>query len=335
MLLYQSDSGMRARKRTAGNYHARHPDFGGSSDHGFAILIEAVVGEIDADVAQVWQRRGTVGKAVWIDRHRERLCYLPVMNCSARIGRILLSLLLTASAPVAAESTAEFDDAVARLQFAFFTGDARSLEDVLALLGEFEVDANLAAAKSYQLAYGNWKLAELYSAPVDDKPRSNAKPSANKAAKACVQHARETIAKDPRIADVYAIEAVCDNFSTDSNGRGSAGCVRSKSMRTALTLGTDNPRVNFVKAVCSPDVEGDPGAVDRWRAVVAQFEAAPPSQPGKPDWGHAEALALLGESYLQRGEMVAARDVLERALVLAPDYRLAQKLLQTAANRPP
>jgi hypothetical protein len=32
--------------------------------------------------------------------------------------------------------------------------------------------------------------------------------------------------------------------------------------------------------------------------------------------------------------MVAARDVLERALVLAPDYRQAQKLLQTAANRP-
>jgi Tfp pilus assembly protein PilF len=42
----------------------------------------------------------------------------------------------------------------------------------------------------------------------------------------------------------------------------------------------------------------------------------------------------LGQSYLKRGEMVAARDVLERALVIAPDYRQAQKLLQTAANRP-
>ena len=75
-------------------------------------------------------------------------------------------------------------------------------------------------------------------------------------------------------------------------------------------------------------------ALERWRTVVAKFEAAPPSQPGKPDWGHAEALTLLGQSYLKRGEMVAARDVLERALVLAPDYRQAQKLLQTAANRP-
>ena len=43
---------------------------------------------------------------------------------------------------------------------------------------------------------------------------------------------------------------------------------------------------------------------------------------------------MLGESYLQRGDPVAARDALERALVLAPDYRQAHKLLQTAATRP-
>ncbi len=255
------------------------------------------------------------------------------MNCSARIRRLLLPLLLAAAAPVAAESTAEFDDAVARLQFAFYTADTRSLEEMLSLIEGFEVDATLAAAKSYQLAYGHWKLAQLYSEPLDERPRPNAKSLANKAAKACVQHARETIAKDPRIADVYAIEAACDDYSHSLSLR-VGGCVRSKSMRTALTLGAENPRVHFINALCAPEVEGDPGLVDRWRTVVAKFEAAPPSQPGKPDWGHAEALTQLGESYLQRGEMVAARDALERALVLAPDYRQAQKLLQTAANRP-
>jgi hypothetical protein len=258
------------------------------------------------------------------------------MNCSARIRRLLLPLLLVATVPATAESTAEFDDAVARLQFAYYTADTRSLEEMLALLDGFEVDASLVAAKSYQLAYGHWKLAQLYSQPPDERPRPNSKSSANKAAKACVLNAREAIAKDPRIADAYAIDAVCDNFSHGLIGGGVAGCARSKSMRTALTLGAENPRVQFVSAWCTPDAEGAPGAaaVERWRAVVATFEAAPPSQPGKPDWGHAEALTLLGESYLKRGEMVAARDVLERALVLAPDYRQAQKLLQTAASRP-
>ena len=256
------------------------------------------------------------------------------MNCSAWIRRLVLPLWLATSAPALAESTAEFDDAVARLQFAFYTADTRSLEEMLALISGFEVGAGLAAAKSYQLAYGHWKLAQLYGEPQDERARTNTRSSAGKAAKACVQHARETIAKDPRMAEIFAIEAACDDFSAGAPGGGSAACARSKSMRTALTLGAENPRVHFVNALCSPSTEGDPVAIDRWRAVVAKFEAAPPSQPGKPDWGHAEALTLLGESYLKRGEMVAARDVLERALVLAPDYREAQKVLQTAATRP-
>ena len=105
-------------------------------------------------------------------------------------------------------------------------------------------------------------------------------------------------------------------------------------MRTAAGLAPDNPRVKLVQAMCAPSTAVDPAAVDRWRAVVASFEAAPPSRPGKPDWGHVEALTMLGETYLQRGDTVAARDALERALVLAPDYRQAQQLLQAAATRP-
>lgn len=256
------------------------------------------------------------------------------MNCSARIRRLLLPLFLAVAAPASAESTADFDDAVARMQFAFYTGDTRSLEEMLTVIDGFEVDAALTAAKSYQLAYGNWKLAQLYADPQGERARPATKSGANKAAKACVQQARATIAKDARIAEIYAIEAACDNFSPEASNTGSSSCLRSKSMRTAMTLGAENPRVDFINALCSPAAEGDPAAVDRWRTVVAKFEAAPPSQPGKPDWGHAEALTMLGQSYLQRGEMVAARDVLERALVLAPDYRQAQKLLQAAANRP-
>lgn len=260
------------------------------------------------------------------------------MNCSAwawrtAIGPWVLPLLLVAGS-AAAESTAEFDDAVSRMQFAFYTGDTRALEEMLGVLTDFKAEGGLAVGKSYQLAYGNWKLAQLLGEPKDERARPATKSNAAKAAKLCVQNARDAIEKDPRMADIYAIEAVCDTFSPGPGKNGSAACARSKSMRTALTLGADNPRVQFIYALCSQDVEGDPASVDRWRRVVAKFEAAPPSQPGKPDWGHAEALTLLGETYLKRGEMVAARDVLERALVLAPDYRQAQKLLQMAASRP-
>lgn len=242
--------------------------------------------------------------------------------------------MLLAAASAAAETTAEFDDATARLQFAFYTADIRSLEEMLTTIERFKVDATLAAAQSYQLAYGHWKLAQLYGDPQDERPRPDAKSIANKAARQCVQHARAAIAKEPRMADTYAIEAACDGFIPGARSGGFPECARSKSMRTAMTLGAENPRVLFINALCAPNGEGDAAAVDRWRVVVERFEAAPPSQPGKPDWGHAEALALLGESYLKRGQVIAARDALERSLVVAPDYRQAQKLLQAAATRP-
>jgi tetratricopeptide (TPR) repeat protein len=60
--------------------------------------------------------------------------------------------------------------------------------------------------------------------------------------------------------------------------------------------------------------------------VTALFDALPPAEGDMPDWGHAEAFAWLGQSYLQLGDKVAARNALERALVLAPDFVWARSL---------
>lgn len=276
------------------------------------------------------------------------------MDCSATIGRVVMrtaaaqrlhticagALLCVAVSPAAwGETMAEIDDAAARIQYAFYTGDARAIEEVLTLVDGFEVESGLAAAKSYQLAYGNWKLAQLYIEPqTEGRSRAananQAKSLASKAAQTCAGHAKAAIAQDPRMSDVYAIEAICEGFSTSPRSGGLMPCARSKSLKTALTLEPDNPRVRLIEALCITGIAADPASLDRWRAVVASFEAAPPSRPGKPDWGHVEALTLLGESCLQRGDTVAARDALERALVLAPDYRQAQTLLQVAATRP-
>jgi tetratricopeptide (TPR) repeat protein len=248
---------------------------------------------------------------------------------------VLLAMASTVCIDAGAESTAEFDDAAARMQYAYYTSDPRALEEVLTLVAGFDTEVGYEAVKPYQLAYGNWKLAQLYGEPQEDRSKPSTRSAASKAAKNCVRSAQEAIAKDPRMAEVYAIEAACDGFAPGTPGGGSSSCARSKSLRTATTLAPDNPRVQLVGALCSSSAAGEvPATTELWRAVVETFETAPPSQPGRPDWGHAEALTLLGESYLQRGDMVAARDVLERALVLAPDFRHAQKLLQAAATRP-
>jgi tetratricopeptide (TPR) repeat protein len=260
------------------------------------------------------------------------LCYRSAMNCSATSVSLLLAALVAHEA--CAAGVAELDDAAARMQYAFYTSDSRGIETTLKELEEFQVEETLAAAKSYQLAYGNWKLSQLYLQPLADaRPRPSAKSLAAKAAQTCVRHARHAVEQDAALAEALAIEAACEGHSPNARS-GSAGCANSKPLRTAAGLAPDNPRVKLVQALCAPNTAADPAAVDRWRAVVASFEAAPPSRPGKPDWGHVEALTILGETYLQRGDPVAARDALERALVLAPDYRQAQQLLQAAATRP-
>jgi tetratricopeptide (TPR) repeat protein len=260
------------------------------------------------------------------------LCYRSDMNCSATTFRLLLAVLVAPGAY--AEGVAELDDAAAQMQYAFYTSDTQAIETALKGLAEFQVEDSLAASKAYQLAYGNWKLSQLYLQPLSDaRPRPNAKSLAAKAAQACARHARNAVEKDAGLAEALAIQAACEGHSATAR-TGSSGCAGSKPLRTAAGLAPSNPRVRLIQAICEQNTSADPVAADRWRSVVASFEAAPPSRPGKPDWGHVEALTMLGETYLQRGDSVAARDALERALVLAPDYRQAQQLLQAAALRP-
>ena len=144
------------------------------------------------------------------------------MNCSAWVGRLLLPVLLAGAVSATAGTPAEFNDLVARLQFSFYTGDRRALEELLAELDSFEVDAGLAATKSYQLAYGQWKLAQLLGEPQDERARTVTRSSSSKAAKSCVQHARDAIEKDSRMAEIYAIEAACDTYEPGSLQQGSA-----------------------------------------------------------------------------------------------------------------
>jgi Tetratricopeptide repeat len=338
---HQFDGGARAGNRAAGDHHPGHPGIRGATDHLRAIGVEAVVAEIDADVDERGQG---------VESARNAACAIVrTMNCSAtgtatvvRIarpptrGRACLGLLLGifAAHATSAETITELDDAGARMQYAFYTSDSRGIETVLKSLEEFQVEAGLAAVRSYQLAYGNWKLSQLYLQPMtDDRPRANAKSLAAKAAQACARHAKNAVSQDASMAEAFAMQAACEGHSASARA-GSTACTTSKPLRSATSLAPDNPRVKMIQALCASGAAADPAAIERWRTVVASFEAAPPSRPGKPDWGHVEALTMLGEAYLQRGDPVAARDALERALVLAPDYRQAQQLLQAAAARP-
>jgi Tfp pilus assembly protein PilF len=59
------------------------------------------------------------------------------------------------------------------------------------------------------------------------------------------------------------------------------------------------------------------------------FGTTLPGRSPNLNWGYAETCYLLGKVELERGNVLAARNALEQALLQAPDYRDAQQLLQS------
>ncbi len=237
---------------------------------------------------------------------------------------------------VQAVSSEELEDASARVEYAFYAADTHGLQDVLQMIERLELDDPLLSMRHYYAALGYWKLAQLHSEQAT-QGRKGARGLADRAGDACSEHATAAVLRDGRLFEAQALKAACSRFGLAARVgdlASAAGCSRHKSLRNAQAADPKNPRIRLIDAWCAADIgrAGSSAVLDKARAAVAAFEASPFSMPGVPNWGEPEALMLLGQVYLERGEALAARDSLERALVIAPDYRKAQELLRAVSR---
>lgn len=263
----------------------------------------------------------------------ERSKSKPATGCMAAaraLRRALGAWLICACvAPLAAvaQSAGELSDLAARLQFHFYAGDSRALRQDMQSLSQLPAEGPHALLRGYYLAYGQMSLYKTLAG--GDRGASR------KAAGECVQYADEALEQpQPRAGaaerarsdalkgELWAIKAVCLGGSV----LGSANKARER----AAELAPHSPRVLLLAAV--HDAEGAKSARelqtahDRLSSVAAAFQNAKPADPGYPDWGQAEAWAWLGHMQLRRGDRLGARESIERALVLAPDYQWAIRL---------
>jgi tetratricopeptide (TPR) repeat protein len=230
--------------------------------------------------------------------------------------------ILWPATPRAAESVAlDVDDVAVRMQFAYYTADTRALKAAIDQLTS-NADASTAdPSRSYYRAYGEWKLAEL---------TANDKRASAQAAKACETDAAAAADATFAIEESDALQGACISMQKSIDITGKAGRL----MERAMTLNAKNPRVLLISALytAEPRSTTSHGRCDRLQRAAQSYDAPSASSPGAPDWGHAEALARWGQCLSAAGDRKTARDVIEKALVIAPDYKWASKLLEANAQ---
>jgi hypothetical protein len=232
--------------------------------------------------------------------------------------RALPAALAVAALESLAAPNAELLDLAGRVHYGYYNEEPRAVDAAIAALDRFPDSPEVA----YYRGLAALRRAQLGS---DDRPgQRRLLDCAARDAPAGV---------DKRFAaEAWALAAACAHVAGDA-GR------REHALSRARELDDDNPRAALVEAWSLEQAAGADGArqdaiAAKLEAVVAAFDAWVPSIDD-PDWGHAESLTMLAALTLERGQARAARDLIERALLLAPEYRAAHALraeLQSARS---
>jgi hypothetical protein len=253
---------------------------------------------------------------------------------------ILLALLAAATAIAAPSASAVAPAAVAqssahwlqiehRIESSYFQQDAAGLE---ALDTTLAADSSAAGGdgkdeewRSYYAALLAYRLALLAR---NDETR--AWPFTQR----CVARLNSVLALDAGSAEALALQSACLALQSHLDPWRALLAAPLSLARSAkaLRLAPDNPRVLLLGALAASDrpslFGGDnQQAFALMQRAVSAFERQDAGASRLPGWGAADAFTDLAREYLRLGDALAARDVLERALLVAPEFAQARRLM--------
>jgi hypothetical protein len=263
----------------------------------------------------------------------------PHKRTRAILNNGLIGLLAAAGCALAdtpalhAPHERSWQDIESRIQYGYFTEDAHALSNLTQQLATGGDDQQ----RGYYEALLAYRLMQLTVSHDDPKPKSAPEPDKDKADKArgrallerCVTSLDQVLAVEKDNAEGLALQSACLSMAADLDLWWHApinGMKSGSQLRRALQLAPGNPRVLLLQAVNDVGRAGDK-ALDELKRAIAAFEAERHDVEHLPAWGAAEAYVLKARIYLRRGDAVTARDALEHALLLAPDYAQARRLL--------
>ena len=242
---------------------------------------------------------------------------------------IVPALLLFAAAAGAQEG----GDYQAQILYAYQTEDTNTLVNLIQDLAiQLKADGADASLR-YHLAHAQYRRGLLAGA-------KNAR-EAEAALSDCIDQLKPLLSQDTVSVEALILQSACYAGLADHRTL-EALLLRSRSderLKAALKLAPRNPRAVFLSSMEGLN-RGQPGSADRQRAfaqlklAVQLFDASSATSVDTPGWGHAEAYLALGRELMSRGDQLGARNWIEKSLIVAPDYKAAQRQLALLVRRP-
>jgi hypothetical protein len=216
--------------------------------------------------------------------------------------------LVVAAFDVVAAPSAELLDLAGRVHYGYYNDEPRAIDAAIAALDRLPDSPEVA----YYRDFAALRRAQL----------GNADRSVQQRLRRCTERDVPAYLDKRFAAEAWTLVAACAHVASDEDRREQA-------LSYARDRDDDNPRITLVEAwsleAAGTDATQRDAIAVKLEAVVAAFDEWAPSVDD-PGWGHAESLTTLAALALRRGQTRAARDLIERALLLVPDYRAALDL---------